>query len=114
MTKSLKCIGPKVKRADTRIVRPMPKKADPFYLSPEWRRLRQMRLDIDHGRCVACGAPAVVVDHIVSRKSGGLDRIDNLRSLCRICDNRFKEDHEGRRRGQRAGGRAAPGVGGQT
>jgi 5-methylcytosine-specific restriction enzyme A len=67
------------------------KKADPFYATPEWEALRKACLERDGYRCVICGAPAVVADHIISRKRGGLDRLDNLRSLCRTDDNRLRE-----------------------
>jgi hypothetical protein len=62
--------------------------------------LRAARLRIDGYRCVVpgCGRLAVVVDHIVSRKIGGTDTLDNLRSLCRAHDNQVKEAPSGIRR----------------
>ena len=44
-----------------------------------------------------CGLAAVVADHIVSRKAGGADALHNTRSLCRLHDNRFREDPNGQR-----------------
>ena len=41
---------------------------------------------------------AVVVDHIVSPRNGGEDALSNLRSLCRLHDNRVKENALGDRR----------------
>lgn len=73
---------------------------DAFYTSKTWRRLRVMRLQIDHYRCTTpgCGWPAAVVDHVIARKDGGTNEIGNLRSLCRSCDNQIKEHADGARR----------------
>jgi 5-methylcytosine-specific restriction endonuclease McrA len=60
---------------------------DRFYLSETWRKLRSEVLLRDGRRCVVCGAPGVLVDHIVPRKAGGQDVAENLRTLCRACDN---------------------------
>ena len=80
------------------------KRADPFYLSPEWKTTRVRILARDGHRCTirGCDRPAVIVDHIVTRRSGGSDADDNLRSLCRVHDNGAKEDHLGQRRGRAA------------
>jgi 5-methylcytosine-specific restriction endonuclease McrA len=45
-------------------------------------RERQQALKRSHGRCVTCGAPAVIVHHIVEREHGGSDLADNLEALC--------------------------------
>ncbi len=71
---------------------------DPFYRSAAWRYLREARLRLDHGRCVHCQRPGVVVDHIVPRRAGGADDLANTRSLCRRCDNAIKERNGRRRR----------------
>jgi len=68
-----------------------PKVADSYYLSAEWKTLRLACLKRDGFHCVLCGAPAVVADHVVSRRDGGRDELGNLRSLCRDCDNRLRE-----------------------
>ncbi len=80
------------------------KRADPFYLSDEWKRLRLDCLRRDGFACVKCGARANVADHIVSRRQGGKDDLANLRSLCAICDNRMKENADGRRRNSGSAG----------
>jgi 5-methylcytosine-specific restriction endonuclease McrA len=82
-------------------VRPPPKTADPFYASAEWRALREACLRRDGFRCVVegCGRQAVVADHVVARRNGGRDELGNLRSLCRLHDNRLKEGPAGDRRG---------------
>jgi 5-methylcytosine-specific restriction protein A len=104
----VKALGPLVAPADLRIVQPPPKQADPYYLSLEWRTLRLACLRRDRFRCAApgCDRPAVVADHILSRKAGGPDDLANLRSLCRLHDNRWREDQTGARRG---GAPPAPG-----
>ncbi len=81
------------------IVRLPPKTADAYYLSADWKTLREACLKRDGYRCVMCGKPAIVADHVVSRKAGGADALSNLRSLCREHDNRFKERPGGSRRG---------------
>jgi 5-methylcytosine-specific restriction endonuclease McrA len=100
---TLRTLGPTVRAADLRIVRPPPKTADPFYSTLEWRTLRHACLVRDGFRCTApdCDHTAIVADHIVSRRDGGRDELGNLRSLCRLHDNRVKEDHTGARRGRR-------------
>jgi 5-methylcytosine-specific restriction endonuclease McrA len=45
-----------------------------------------------------CDAPGKVVDHIIGRRRGGSDTLDNLRHLCRDHDNQLKEDASGQRR----------------
>jgi 5-methylcytosine-specific restriction enzyme A len=44
--------------------------------------LRQQILERDGYRCVICGQPANVVDHIIPRSAGGTDDPANLQSLC--------------------------------
>jgi 5-methylcytosine-specific restriction enzyme A len=73
---------------------------DRYYHSDDWVRLRQVALERDGHRCVVqgCGARATVVDHIVSRRAGGSDSLDNLRSLCRRHDDQVKEGIRGQRK----------------
>jgi 5-methylcytosine-specific restriction protein A len=82
------------------LVRFAPKTADPFYSTPEWKATRQRIFRRDSFCCVVvgCGQRAIVCDHIVSRHDGGFDDDSNLRSLCRLHDNMFKEDALRRRR----------------
>jgi len=63
--------------------RPPVKKADPFYLSSEWRQLRDFVLMRDGGRCRRCGKPARTVHHIIEIRDGG-ERLDpnNCESVC--------------------------------
>jgi 5-methylcytosine-specific restriction enzyme A len=95
----VRMLAPRLPFARTAIVRSPEKKADPYYLTPEWRELRRQTLERDRGVCTVpgCGRAAVVADHIVARKAGGADALHNTRSLCRLHDNRFREDPTGRR-----------------
>ncbi len=110
----MRAIGPIVRPLDMRTARTPPKVADSFYHSPEWKALRAATFKRDGYRCVLCGKPAIVADHIKSRRrwiaeglAGSPDTLENLRALCRDHDNRFKEDASGDRRGG-AGGRVTP------
>ncbi|MBP9004015.1 MAG: type I-E CRISPR-associated protein Cas5/CasD [Candidatus Hydrogenedentes bacterium] len=55
------------------------------YTNAEYRNIRARRLEQDHGLCVFCKAPATTVQHITYRHAGGNERVDELRSLCRLC-----------------------------
>lgn len=52
-----------------------------------WQRVRAAYLR-NHPDCVACGASATDVDHILPLRSGGSHDLDNLRSLCHRCHSR--------------------------
>jgi len=73
------------------------KQVDPYYLSPQWQKLRLEVLRRDKYLCHHCGVkclgkakgfPSPHVDHILPRKKGGKDHIDNLRTLCGPCHSR--------------------------
>lgn len=103
MAPRLRSIGPTVGSVSTVAVRVPPKTADSYYHTPEWAALRRACLERDRFVCQlalpGCSGRAAIADHIVSRRNGGTDELANLRSVCRACDNRRKEDHLGRRRG---------------
>lgn len=82
------------------IARVPAKRADPAYLTTDWKTLRADVFERDRYMCVVpgCGRRAIVCEHIISRRSGGQDAMSNLCSLCRVHDNRFKEDANGVRR----------------
>jgi CRISPR system Cascade subunit CasD len=63
--------------------RPLRPRAD--YGNTEYRKRRQERLDHDNNLCVFCKSPATTVQHITYRHAGGDERVDELRSLCRLC-----------------------------
>ena len=54
------------------------------YASPQWREVRAQRLQVDGGLCVFCKCEAEEVHH-VTYDNVGSERLDDLRSLCRIC-----------------------------
>ena len=76
--------------------------SDPFYLTPEWQRLRAECIARDGGRCTvpACRTPTyrLTADHIVSRRNGGPDTLENLRTLCLTHDAQVREAPSGQRR----------------
>jgi 5-methylcytosine-specific restriction protein A len=84
----VKLLRPRIARHNARIANPPQKKADPFYLSPEWRRL-VVRLIAERGRrCQDCGKTGgwIEADHVHEIKDGGA-KLDpaNVRLLCRSC-----------------------------
>lgn len=57
--------------------------------------LRQQVHDRDGRRCLACGASGqgikLEIDHIIPRAQGGRDDLQNLQTLCRVCNGpRYK------------------------
>lgn len=64
---------------------PAPPRPRADYRNAEYRRVRDVRLDADHGVCVFCKAPATTVQHVTYRRAGGGEQPDDLRSLCRLC-----------------------------
>ena len=87
---------------------------DAFYLSTYWRRLVDYVWQRDEYECQECKRNGIskllmkpsptpeyrgFVDHIVSRKSGGSDEVDNLELLCKRChDVKSVKEREGYRR----------------
>src|SRR5579859_7064728 len=75
---------------------------NPFYHTPYWRSLREQRLKMDGYTCTVpgCHHPANIVEHTVTRGPSpepcAADRIDMLRSFCRLHDNQIKERYAGR------------------
>ena len=76
---------------------------DPYYQTQGWRDLRQQHRQgytmvngfrLSHVFCIQCyreskmlvlGATA---DHVLARKDGGTDTLDNIQTLCSSCDGR--------------------------
>jgi 5-methylcytosine-specific restriction protein A len=84
-------LPPSISKMDTRTALPPPKRADSFYLSPEWRGL-MAEIVLDRGkRCQECGRTGTRIfgDHIIELRDGGapLDR-RNVRLLCGSCHTR--------------------------
>jgi hypothetical protein len=80
--------------------------SDPFYRTAQWRRLRAAALMRDPV-CVTpgCSQAARVADHIVPRRQGGADSLDNLRCLCIECHNQRSHGGEPTVRGCDAAGK---------
>ena len=70
--------------------------ARPYPSGWAWERIRARVLLRDNYRCIYCGSPAEVIDHIVGRARGGADTDDNLAAACKRC-NEAKRRHEARR-----------------
>jgi 5-methylcytosine-specific restriction protein A len=84
----LKTLQPRLKGLDTRRVKPPPKVAELFYLSPEWRALMAAIVKVRGRRCEKCGRTGCRVfgDHIEELKDGGapLDP-SNVMLRCGSC-----------------------------
>lgn len=76
-------------------------RANPYYFSQHWHELKAQALARAGGLCevLGCGWPAKVVDHVETRpptpEPCELDRLDNLRCLCRSHDAQVKERRRG-------------------
>jgi hypothetical protein len=71
----LKALPPRLSRPAPRLTAPA-KTADPFYLSSEWRALKERRkLDADYyaARRRAKPGERLILDHIVERRDGGAE-----------------------------------------
>jgi 5-methylcytosine-specific restriction endonuclease McrA len=81
------------------------KTTNPYYNSPHWRALRAACFARDHGMCTVpgCTYSGVVADHIIARPNVStpcdLDRLDNLRLLCRSHDSQVREVNGQRKQG---------------
>lgn len=66
-----------------------------YYRTREWQQLRTERLRLDCQQCVICTSTTrLAVHHIVARRDGGPDRIDNLTTLCQRCHSRAEQGDE--------------------
>lgn len=78
-TRRLRNLPPTLPTLDTRTARIEPKRADPFYLSSEWRALVASIIAERGRRCEQCGKSAgqdggplrLVADHVIEIKDGG-------------------------------------------
>lgn len=93
-------LKPRLRLADTRTVKPAPKRADDFYLTPEWRDFRDDLLKQRGRRCQdpRCGDPHApgmrYGDHVKERADGGADFDPaNILFRCAPCHGR-KTDSE--------------------
>lgn len=75
--------APIVRRSrDKHAGRPIPK----FYFTDLWRSLREYTLERDHHICQYCGSHAFQADHVIPRRQGGTDSLDNLVACCLRCN----------------------------
>lgn len=100
-------LGNRAAVLDTRSAKPAPKRADPFYLSAEWRALVAAIIRERGARCEdpSCRYPDRVGtrlfgDHIVELKDGGapLDKT-NVMLRCGSCHTRKTNVERARRMG---------------
>jgi 5-methylcytosine-specific restriction enzyme A len=59
-----------------------------------WRRTRARFLRL-HPYCVACGAEATDVHHVLPLRMGGTNDEENLEPLCHSCHSRHTDAHDG-------------------
>jgi 5-methylcytosine-specific restriction endonuclease McrA len=60
---------------------------DPYYFSSEWKSLHAAVLKRDKFNCRYCGAKGSQADHVIPRKKGGPDCLDNLVCCCTWCNS---------------------------
>jgi CRISPR system Cascade subunit CasD len=65
------------------------------YASEQWRSIRAERIHHDHGLCVFCKSPAEDVHHVTYERVGS-ERVEDLRSLCKICHDACTQLEYGR------------------
>lgn len=110
----VKRLGPALRMIDTRIVRPPPKQADPYYLTPEHRAWRTAVIARAGGRCeqIDNGARCtkaepqhrMFADHIRERQDGGADLdLANGQCLCGAHHSRKTMAARSRRHGTSGG-----------
>lgn len=84
----LTTLKPRVTVLDTRRAQPAPKVAHAFYLTPEWRKARELSIALHNWACAECARKGhtLFVDHIVELQDGGAQyEQSNLRPLCGRC-----------------------------
>jgi hypothetical protein len=59
---------------------------DPYYNSLEWQALRKRVLERDRHQCHYCGREGNQADHVIPRKKGGGDALENLVCCCSWCN----------------------------
>jgi 5-methylcytosine-specific restriction enzyme A len=64
-----------------------------------WQRTRARIAERDGYRCVYCGGPFEVIDHVVPIAAGGSDHDSNLVACCKACNERKRREEARRGRG---------------
>lgn len=67
-----------------RIIRSRQGRTGVDYTSEQWKSIRKQRLGFDNSLCVFCKSAAEEVHH-VTYENAGRERLEDLRSLCRLC-----------------------------
>lgn len=83
---------------------PLPKTAQAFYLTPAWRKARELALALGNHRCAHCGRKGctLYVDHIRELADGGEPYAQtNLEPLCGACHTRKTARARAARHGER-------------
>ena len=104
----LRSLPPLLKRFDNRIVKPPEKKAEPFYLSPEYRKWRELVVERAGRRCEALNAAGgrcwrsepeyrMYADHIREVKDGGA-KFDPANGRCLCSSHHVKKTNQARAR----------------
>jgi 5-methylcytosine-specific restriction enzyme A len=105
----LRTLQPRLQVATLQTAKPPAKRADPFYVSPEWIALRDRVRWEAQGRCQAPGCGRMerrmFVDHIVELRDDGarLER-ENVQLLCGACHTRKTAAERARRMTKPMGG----------
>jgi 5-methylcytosine-specific restriction endonuclease McrA len=60
------------------------------YSSAEYKRNRKLTLEAS-SICIACGAEANTVNHIVAISKGGTDELSNLEPMCHMCNSTLQD-----------------------
>ena len=73
--------------ASTQRIRNLPKNNKPLS-TRKWKNQRQLVFRVKGRECYICKEWADAVDHVISRKRGGGDNIENLEPICKSCNSR--------------------------
>ena len=94
-----KCAEHKNESAKTYDTNIRDKRYTVFYHSKEWKRLRGLKMEAEHGLCEVCGEPATEVHHVVSIKDDWNQRLSygNLKALCHSCHMKITKEQENER-----------------
>lgn len=56
--------------------------------SRKWKKQRELVFRTKGHDCYICGEFATAIDHVISRKRGGGNNIENLEPICKSCNSR--------------------------
>jgi hypothetical protein len=57
-----------------------------YYKTASWKALRKSVLKRDRYVCQYCDGRAATADHVIPRRKGGPDTLDNLVAVCHPCN----------------------------